>query len=159
MAADFYIDFGKIEPNNIMAFFDRIKTNHILAISVGVVYLWFGMLKFFAQLSPAEELAQKTIDLLTFGLVVPDVSIILLAIWETAVGTLLILNVAHKPVIVLALIHMACTFAPLFLFPDKSFSTYPFGYTLLGQYIFKNVVIIAALVTLYREENHKLVTG
>ena len=37
----------------------------LLRITVGIVYLWFGALKFFQGLSPAEQLAMQTIHELT----------------------------------------------------------------------------------------------
>lgn len=126
------------------------QRNHILAISIGLVYLWFGALKFFPQLSPAETLAKNTIDLLTFGIIPNNISIILLAIWETLVGLLLVLNLYRKPAIIFALIHMVLTFTPLFLFPNQSFADLPVGFSLVGQYIFKNIIIISALITLYK---------
>ena len=40
-----------------------------LRITVGAVFLGFGVLKYFPGVSPAEGLAAKTTELLTFGLV------------------------------------------------------------------------------------------
>jgi uncharacterized membrane protein YphA (DoxX/SURF4 family) len=127
----------------------QISSTRILAISIGLVYLWFGGLKFFPKLSPAEDLAKNTINALTFGLIPSNISFLLLAIWETLVGILLIINVYRRPVVIIALVHIACTFTPLFLFPAQSFTHSPFCFTMLGQYIFKNVIIVAALLTLY----------
>ena len=133
-----------------MDFKKQLSTNHILAITIGLVYLWFGSLKYLPELSPAEELAKNTVDLLTFGLIPGKLSILLLAIWETVVGLFLILNIYRRTVVILALIHMIFTFTPLFLFPEQSFTHSPFCFTLLGQYIVKNVIIIGALITLYK---------
>ncbi|MFD2099232.1 hypothetical protein [Flagellimonas iocasae] len=122
--------------------------NSLLAIAIGLVYLWFGALKFFPDLSPAEGLAKSTIHTLTFGLIPDEVSIILLALWETWIGVFLIFNVARKTVTLLALVHIIFTFTPLLFFPDQVFSGgLPF-LTLLGQYIMKNLIIIAALLVL-----------
>ncbi len=138
----------------------RISENHILAISIGLVYLWFGALKYFPDLSPAESLAKDTIHILTFGLIPENVTIILLAIWETIVGLGLILNIYRRPMIVIALAHLALTFTPLILFPDLSFNGSPFYLTIVGQYIFKNIIIIAALLTLYRMSGRsRILTG
>jgi len=128
----------------------HILGNNVLAISIGLVYLWCGGLKYFPHLSPAENLAKNTIHLLTFGTIPSNVSIILLAIWETIVGLLLILNIYRKQAIVLALIHMVFTFTPMLFFPEQSFSDAPMGFTFVGQYIFKNIIIISALLTLYK---------
>jgi len=130
---------------------ERITSNHILAITLGLVYLWFGGLKFFSHLSPAEDLAKNTIDVLTFGFIPSNISIILLAIWETVIGVFLILNIFRKPIIIVALVHLIFTFAPLLFFPNQSFSHSPLVFTLLGQYIFKNIVLIGALLTLYNQ--------
>jgi uncharacterized membrane protein YphA (DoxX/SURF4 family) len=62
----------------------------ILRISIGIIYLWFGILKFFPGVSPAESLARDTIHLLTFKLLDDKIALLLLAIWETAAGILLI---------------------------------------------------------------------
>ena len=141
-----------------MALYRHIKNNHVLAITIGIVYLWFGILKFFPLQSPAEGLAKNTIDLLTFGLIPDNISIILLAILETMIGVLLIVNIQRKKVLVLAFAHILLTFSPLFLFSEDSFSIAPFSFTLLGQYIFKNIIIIGALFTLYKlPENNTLV--
>ncbi|MDB4303843.1 hypothetical protein N9934_03535 [Desulfosarcina sp.] len=136
----------------------KLSSNHILAISIGVVYLWFGVLKYFPELSPAEDLAKNTINALTINLIPSNVSIILLAVWESLVGILLILNIFPRATILFALTHMLLTFTPLFLFPEQVFNNEPFQLTLLGQYIFKNVIIIGGLLTLYKlhSENTKL---
>ena len=121
-----------------------------LGISIGLIYFWFGMLKFFPEYSPAEELATNTIAAL-FGGIIPDTTaLLLLATWETVIGLLLIFNLFRRPVIILALVHMVFTFAPLILLPETSFSVAPFRFTLVGQYIVKNLVIIGALLALYQ---------
>lgn len=116
-----------------------------LRVSIGIIYLWFGVLKFFSGVSPAEDLAKQTIHLLTFKLIAPDISLLILAIWETAVGILLIAGIYTTITIRIVLLHMFCTFAPLFLLPDLSFTSAPLSLTLVGQYIIKNIVIICAL--------------
>ncbi len=63
---------------------------NILRWGLGFIYLWFGVLKFFPQLSSAEQLAGTTIELMTFGLLKPAVSLPLLALWETAIGLALL---------------------------------------------------------------------
>ena len=124
----------------------------LMSRSIGVVYLWFGFLKFFSGISPAEELAINTIDQLVFGLISPDVTIILLAIWEVAVGLMLIFGLLWSLALRASLIHMIFTFTPLIFFPDIAFGQNPLTLTLLGQYILKNLVIISVLVHLIREQ-------
>jgi uncharacterized membrane protein YphA (DoxX/SURF4 family) len=120
----------------------------ILRISIGIIYLWFGMLKFFPQLSPAEDLAKETIRILTFGFIPSELSIILLAGWETFVGLLLIFGFFSRIAMPLVVTHMILTFTPLILLPHLSFTHSPYALTLVGQYIIKNIVIVSALVVI-----------
>lgn len=125
--------------------------NNTMAISIGIVYLWFGLLKFFPELSPAEGLAKNTIHELTFGLIPSNITIILLAIMETGIGLFLILNLYRRITVKIGLAHILFTFTPLFLFPEQVFNNSPFELTLLGQYIAKNLIIICALIALLNE--------
>lgn len=133
----------------------QFLNHYLLSFSIGIVYLWFGLLKFFPEYSPAEELAKNTIQMLTFAIIPTNVSIILLAIWETIIGILLIVNIKMKLAVKLALVQMLCTFLPFLFFPKEAFSIAPFGFTLLGQYIFKNIIIIAALFTIYFQSENR----
>ena len=56
-----------------------------LRVTLGVVFFWFGILKFFPGLSPAQTLAVKTIDVLTLGHLPAGASLVLLAILECAI--------------------------------------------------------------------------
>lgn len=128
-----------------------------LAISIGVVYLWFGVLKFFPHLSPAEDLAKNTIDMLDFGLIPSKVSILLLAIWETGIGLLLVFNLFRRWALGFAIVHIVLTFTPMFFFPEQIFNNGPFNLTLLGQYIVKNIVIFSILVSLFIQSTGTMV--
>ncbi len=129
----------------------------LLRISIGLIYLWFGTLKFFPHISPAEELAKDTINLLTFYLVPSSISYCVLAFWETVIGLLLILNFKLRIVIVLTLLHMLGTFTPLFLISDIVFGKNPATLTLIGQYIMKNLIIISALIVIWPAKSSKRV--
>ncbi|USD25494.1 hypothetical protein [Flagellimonas marinaquae] len=124
----------------------------LLVVSVGLIYCWFGGLKFFPNLSPAEDLAKNTIHQLTLGLIPDQFSILILAIGEVTLGVLLIVGFMRQQAVVLSLIHMACTFLPLFFFPGEVFGEEPLSLTLLGQYILKNLIIVAALVSVYEKK-------
>lgn len=127
-----------------------IKNHHLIALSFGIVYLWFGSLKFFPQWSPAETFATQTIKILTFDYLKNPLSIKILGLWETTIGLLFILNWFRKLTIILTLIHMALTFTTLFLLPEQIFNKIPFQLTFVGQYVIKNLIYIAALITLYK---------
>jgi uncharacterized membrane protein YphA (DoxX/SURF4 family) len=123
-----------------------MATNAIqfLRISLGIIFLWFGVLKFFPGVSSAEELATKTISILSFGFVKPSVSIIVLAIWETLVGLGLIINKFLRETLFLLFLQMIGTITPLLLFPTETFKIFPFVPTLEGQYIIKNIILVSA---------------
>jgi uncharacterized membrane protein YphA (DoxX/SURF4 family) len=115
-----------------------------LRMSLGVVFLWFGVLKFFPGLSPAQDLAARTIALLTFGLVPASVSVPVLAAWECAIGLGLLAGAWMRAVLLLLAVQMVGTLAPIFLFPAEVFRRVPYAPTLEGQYIVKNLVLISA---------------
>ena len=116
----------------------------LLRISLGIVFFWFGVLKFFPGLSPATQLALQTIDVLTFGRVSHGVAINVLAAWETAIGLGLIFGVAMRATLLLLWVQMLGTITPIFLFPALVFTRIPYAPTLEGQYIIKNLVLISA---------------
>ena len=90
--------------------------------------------------------------MLSLGLIPDRVSIVLLAALETGIGLMLILGWKRRIAIYLALGHMICTFTPLFFFPDLAFTQPTYFPSLLGQYIGKNIIIVAALISLLRQE-------
>lgn len=116
----------------------------LLRISLGINFLWFGLLKFFPGMSPAQDLATNTIELLTFGIVEPSVSIYILAIWETLIGLGLITGLFLRATLLLLFVQMLGTLTPMVLFPEETFVTFPYAPTLEGQYIIKNLVLISA---------------
>lgn len=120
----------------------------LLRVSLGIVFFWFGFLKFFPGLSPAEELATSTIELLTFGLIGPEVSIYILATWECLIGLGLIFGKFMRITLLLLFMQMIGTLAPIVLFPDAVFTRIPYAPTLEGQYIIKNAVLISAGIVL-----------
>jgi uncharacterized membrane protein YphA (DoxX/SURF4 family) len=116
----------------------------ILRVGLGIVFLWFGVLKFFPDLSPAEELATRTIETLTFGIVQPQLALPMLATLETLIGLGLIAGKFLRITLLLLLFQMIGTVTPLFLFPAETFTQFPYAPTLEGQYIIKNIVLVAA---------------
>lgn len=116
----------------------------LLRISMGIVFLWFGALKLFPGLSPAVDLATRTIERLTFGLIEPGVSIVILAIWESLIGIGLIFGLFMRATLLLLFLQMLGTITPIFFFPQEVFKIIPYAPTLEGQYILKNIIIISA---------------
>lgn len=120
----------------------------LLRVSLGIVFLWFGALKFFPGLSPAQDLASRTIEMLSFGTVHPNVSIPLLATWESLIGLGLLFGIFMRATLLLLAVQMAGTLMPLVLFPTEVFTRIPYAPTLEGQYIIKNAVLISAAIVL-----------
>ena len=129
------------------------QRNYLITAGLGLVYFWFGILKFFTGLSPAEALAGSTIERMTLGLIEPEWGLPLLAIWECAIGLLLLFGICRKCALMAAMVHIILTFTPLFLFPDLCFTDVPFGLTLIGQYIIKNVVFFGVMLALLKSES------
>jgi len=125
-------------------------------IALGVIFIWYGVLKFFPHLSPAEVLATKTIDILFFHLIPETISIKLLALWEVTVGIGLVFSLYLRFALILFFIHMVFTFSPLIVLPEISFTQAPYAFTLVGQYIVKNIVFILMGVLIYKDSFDKL---
>ena len=120
----------------------------LLRLALGVVFFWFGALKLFPDASPAEDLAARTIEALTLGVVQPSVALPVLAVWEMAIGVGLFLNRWMRVTLLLLFVQMLGTITPLFLFPAETWTIFPFVPTLEGQYIIKNVVLVSAAIVL-----------
>lgn len=120
----------------------------LLRLSVGLVFFWFGVLKFFPGLSPAQDLATRTIGALTFGLVPGSISVPVLAALETAIGVGLLTGRFLRATLLLLLAQMIGTVTPLLLFPHETFTAIPYAPTLEGQYILKNVVLVSAAIAI-----------
>ena len=120
----------------------------LLRIALGVVFFWFGALKLIPDASPAEALAGQTIERLSGGLVAAGTSLPMLAVWEVAIGVGLFIGRGMRITLFLLFVQMLGTITPLFLFPTETFSQFPWAPTLEGQYIIKNVVIVAAAIVL-----------
>jgi uncharacterized membrane protein YkgB len=116
----------------------------LLRLSLGVVFLWFGALKFLPNVSPAQELATRTIHTLSGGLVPASVSMPILAGWECVIGLGLLVGRGLRGILFLLYVQMLGTLTPLVLFPDEVFTRFPYVPTLEGQYIIKNLVLISA---------------
>jgi uncharacterized membrane protein YphA (DoxX/SURF4 family) len=120
----------------------------LLRLALGIVFFWFGVLKFFPGASPAEDLAGQTIETLTFGAIPQDVALRILAVWESAIGIGLIAGRWMRAVLLLLFVQMLGTVTPLFLFSSETFTVFPVAPTLEGQYIIKNIVLVSAAIVL-----------
>ncbi len=110
-----------------------------LRYSIGIIFIWFGILKPFG-VSPAQDLVANTVYWFDNKLAFVK----FLGWWEVAIG----LTMCYKPMIRLSIfllfVQMPGTFLPLILLPNICFTDFPFGLTLEGQYIVKNLIIISS---------------
>lgn len=112
-------------------------------IALFIVFFWFGIIKLLgaSPASPlAESLAAKTIGIQYF-----DFLFMLLAVIECSIGILFLFKKATRLVIPLLFAHMAVVCAPLILLPEVVWDGFLVP-TLEGQYIIKNVVVVAAAI-------------
>lgn len=112
----------------------------VARLAIFIIYFYFGVLKLIGD-SPATPLAHAFVDK-TLGAAHFDAAFMVLAVFECLIGVLFLFPKLTRVVIPLLLIHMVIVCLPLFIVPDLAFSK-PFVPTLEGQYIIKNVAIIA----------------
>ncbi|CAN5684946.1 DoxX family protein [soil metagenome] len=117
-------------------------------LALGVVFLWFGAIKFVPGWSPAADLAARTIERITFGVATPEVGLPLLAAWESLIGIGLLLGRFLRLTLLLLFVQMPGTMLPLILFPSETFVAFPFSPTMEGQYIIKNLVLVGAAIVI-----------
>ncbi|MDM7892419.1 hypothetical protein [Curtobacterium caseinilyticum] len=119
----------------------------VVRAAIAVLMLWFGIPKVVPGGSPAEDLVVRTLDALTAGVVTGDVARLSVAVLEVTLGVALLLGRCMPLVLLVLLGHMAGTFTPLVLFPVETWRSVGVG-TLEGQYVIKNVVVLASIVVL-----------
>ena len=110
----------------------------LLRVAIGLVFFWFGALKILPGLSPAEDLVRATTPFLPGDAFVP-----VLGVWEVLIGLGFLTGRYLRATILLLFLQMPGTFLPVLLLPERVFTLAPFALTLEGQYIVKNVVLIA----------------
>ncbi|MEJ7797254.1 MAG: DoxX family protein [Solirubrobacteraceae bacterium] len=116
----------------------------LLRITLGLIFLFFGVLKFFPDVSPAEPLTIKTTDALSFGLLPGNIAIVLIGALESIVGILLIAGRWLRLAIYLFAAQFVGVLAPLALFTGRLFDGPHNAPTLEGQYVLKDFVLLAA---------------
>lgn len=114
-----------------------------IRLSIGFIYFYFGFLKFFPDLSPAELIASQTVMKMTFFMMDAATALWWLAVMECVIGLCFLFNFGLRWLFFLYLFHQISTFMPLVVYPELVFKIAPFAPTLEGQYIFKNLTFVA----------------
>lgn len=130
--------------HELIHFFRRISIP-LARFALFVVFFWFGFLKLIG-LSPAgsmvHQLFDQTIHFMGFS-----TFYVLFALLECLIGVLFLIKGAERIVLPLLLFHMITTALPFFYLPDLTWQSFMVP-TLEGQYIIKNLVIIATAIGL-----------
>lgn len=108
-------------------------------VSVGVVFVWFGLLKVL-DVSPVADLVAKTVYWFDDGFVV-----LALGLFETFVGVCLITGRLLRVALLLFAAQMVGTFLVFVVVPDVAFRDgNPFLLTVEGEFVVKNLVLLSA---------------
>jgi putative oxidoreductase len=111
----------------------------LLRISLGVVFIWFGALKL-TDMTPTAELIAATVPFLPSSWFVPT-----LGAFEVVLGLALLIGRRIGIVAALMVAHLGGTFMVLAMQPEVAFQRdNPLLLTMTGEFVVKNVVLIAA---------------
>ena len=130
--------FQKVEHWNIA--FAKKWGIHLLRYSLAIIYIWFGLLKPLG-VSPASNLVEHTVVWFSHDWFVPA-----LGVWEVAIGLLLLFRTTTRYAVWMIYLHLPCTFLPFFTFPESASAPSIYELTLVGQYIIKNLTLLAAAI-------------
>ena len=114
----------------------------MLKFALAVVFIWFGALKIVSD-SPADDLIRRTVYWFPSEVFLP-----VLGCWEVAIGLCLLVRPLQRLGLLLLFFQLPGTFLPLVLLPSVCFTAFPFGLTMEGQYIVKNLLIIGAALVI-----------
>ena len=113
-----------------------------LRYSLAIIFIWFGILKPLGE-NPAADLVANTVFWFS-----PDWFVPFLGFWEVGIGVFFLIQRTIKMALILLFLQMPGTFLPLILLPEVTFSHFPYALSLEGQYIIKNLTLIAAAITI-----------
>lgn len=127
------------------------QSNWYARIALFVIFFWFGALKV-AFVSPASalvaELLEQTLPIISF-----EPFFIFLGVVEMLIGVLFLFPKLTKFALPVLLIHIFTTFGPLLLMQDAAWQM-PLVPTLEGQYIIKNLALVALAIGVYVDAVH-----
>ena len=117
-----------------------------LRLSVGAVFLAFGVLKYFPGVSPAEMLARDTTDVLFLGLIPSSAAIYVVATMECFIGICFLIGsgALMRVAIWVLVAQFVGILSPLVIDPSRLFAGPHGAPTLEGQYVLKDIILVAA---------------
>ncbi|MFH9132776.1 DoxX family membrane protein [Streptomyces sp. NPDC017524] len=123
----------------------------VLRVCIGLIFCWFGVLKFFPGASAAEGFAIGAMTEMTMGLIPAPACVLLLAVLETGIGVALLTGFLLRWALAGFFLHMAGVFLSLFVLPDAAWHAAAVP-TLEGQYVIKNIILVAACLHITADE-------
>jgi len=133
--------------NQLITILKKIKIP-LARCALFFVFFYFGLLKVLS-VSPANPLVLELLEK-TMPFMPPDQFLVLFGAFEMLIGLLFILPGTERLALGLFAPHMVMTIMPLFLLPQVSWQE-PFVPTMEGQYMLKNIVLIALAVVIGSE--------
>jgi len=131
---------------NLIKFFWK-NSNMTARWALFIIFFWFGILKVFG-VSPAGPLVTALVDVVFGNGVSPDLFLIYFGAFEAVTGILLLFPKFERLTFGILFLHFIMTAAPLVVLPDIAW----YGImqpTLVGQYILKNLALLAIGLFLY----------
>lgn len=120
-----------------------------LRLWLGVVYFWFGALKFDATAGGEESsVPGRAVAFLTLRLLDETQGAQVLAYWECLIGFCLVAGLWLRTASLLMLAHMLVMFLPMVLMPRQIWESFPLLPTIKGQMILDNLALIACAMML-----------
>ncbi len=120
----------------------------ILRVSLGAVFLGFGLLKFLPGVSPAQDLVEHTTDILTLGLVPGPVALVGVAALECVIGLCLISGRGLRAAVYMLGVQLIGILSPVVLLAARLFDGPHGAPTLEGQYVLKDVILVGAALVI-----------
>lgn len=111
-------------------------------ISLGILFLWFGLLKPLGHETTTSLLAHT----IYWG--APDVMVLVLGWWEVAIGLCLLVRPLLRVAILFLAVRVPGILLAFVLEPEICFVSFPFAPTPEGQYLIKDLTLFFAALAL-----------
>lgn len=131
------------------------KASYLLAhAALFIIFFWFGALKLF-DVSPANNLVHDLLQIIPIMNLWPFESfIIVLGLVEMLIGILFLFRKTAMLAVCILIPHMLTTMLPLVFLPHLTWSGVMIP-TLEGQYIIKNLVVVALALAVVVEKRKR----
>ena len=116
----------------------------ISRFAIFIVYFWFGALKVFSSQGAANPMVLGLLSK-TMPSLEPTSFLVAFGVLEMLIGLIFIIPHLERLGIFILALHLFTTILPLFVMPDSTWQSFLVP-TLEGQYIIKNILIIALAV-------------